>query len=811
MASIGILLTLYTITPIISSKSDASYKPEIFVKKHKTIQSFLDSKSSENGRYKSYLSPDQSRKLSNTDFSQLRKDVDEHLQDFNFDPKDFDKIKLPRSQSTQPKFVLNYEPLRSSNYLSRPSSTRYGRYPFNTPEHQDDGGDGGGDDDDGGDGDGGGGGGGGGASSGGNRGGGGDEDDGRFLENFEIYDDNYELQDGWKPVRNNYESDVSNKYFGIPKNIGYNANKLSTGPSNNYQKPYIPRPVYKKKQSQKFSENPQSRKLANNKRPYSVFEEESLVFKKKGNNRRLPKKSRKKEQLSSDDDDDFGPSSILDGDTEEEDDHSPLQSKPLPTKKRQVCRKISKSMTPNDIEDHDVIGRKMSCMVCKDFASGGSFEKCSYKSSPKTDEYFKDPDEISKPRHKSSRFKRRAYNRKRKPRESGEEVDDYYESANLGESGEDSDAVAEYNSSDPENYETAENESEEYAMPSMPTESATCHKVKRNGNVCNVCQDNLSNRQFEQCEYEIEPKKNAYEYSTRNVYGPRYKRQLENDRTYDDYFKKLFPELGLSRKSSIATKFSSKDGDFGLLDSGKIGFKKSRPSSLLGDKDLSIDFDSLEESPVNRMLGEFRNKDRSNCQKSIKDKMTCYKCKNDKGAESEECMYIADGKPSDRKQSYHETKKFNSSPESAETDNKPVLKNSTQQLASSSLAHVYAPLYSAKYEPTAQHSHVRPNRHRNYRLRMAPVDEDATESVEEEDDADQAEAQSVEDYDYPEDPSARQVSRHDLPEIDPFGPEGAYSEETVPVYDSSLGTWLPKYMVVKSSQEEMVDEELGLD
>jgi len=857
-AIIGFFLTLNTIVPVRSSKPDANYKLE---NTFESIRSSIDSKVAENGHFKSFLSPDQAKK-SNTDFFQLQEDVDEQMSglDFNFDQTAYDKFHLPQKRPVQPKFLLNYEPLRPSNYISAPS-TSYMDYPFSTPEHQDDGGDGG-DGDDGGDdgGSGGGGGGGNGGSGGGGGGGGsggggggsggggsgsggggggngggggggngglGDGDDGRFIEqqSFEQDYDHFEPQNGWRPIHNKIKgSDISENQFRIrplaKKVGGYGTNRVPVT-SNSYQKQYKQQLGYKKKQPQRFSDYPYTRGLVENKRPLRVYDDDDdddiKTSKFRGNGKRPSRLNGDKGRLSYNNIRNNKPVKILDEDIEEADEPRPLQSRRFPTKKRQVCQKMKKSMTPNDIEDHDIIGRKMSCMVCKDLASGGSYEKCSYKSDPISDEYFKEPKEVNK--FKINRFKRRVIqDRKRKQPESGEEVEDYeYDNVNAQESEEDPEYVqnadtADYESEDPENYETAENESEEYSLPPLPTKSSTCHKVMKKGNVCNVCQDNLTNRQYEQCEYEDDPKKNAYEYSTRNVYGkPRYKRQLDSDRTYDDYFKKLFPELGSNRKSSIATKFSSKDGDFGFLDNGQIGFKKTK-SLLLGDKDLSIDFNSGEESPVNKMLGEFRNKDRSNCKKSLKDKMTCYKCKDDKGAETEECMYITDSAPNDRKQSYHETKKFNNSPEvvksTADTD-KSNENHKQQQQASSSLTHVYAPLFGSSYEPTAQHSHIRPqHQNRNYRLHRKPVVEELAESTEEDD---QSEAQSVEEYDYADDPSSKQVSRHDLPDVDPFGPEGAYSEETLPVYDPTLRTWLPRYMVVKSSEEAMVDAELGFD
>lgn len=845
----------------------------------------LDWKTAENVHFPSYFRSAKTRQ-SNAGFPSFGHDdidVMPHGLDFHFDQAAYDKIKFPHElHVTEPKSLLSYEPLRSSKYNSVPSAHFKNYSPFGgTPEHQDDGGDSGdggdgGDDGGGSGGDGGGGGGGGGDGGGGGGGGGGgnrggfgdggkrgggnrgdddenrvdaddeDDDGGHFTEqeHFERDDDGFEPPDGFRSVQNKISDNPFGKNTGPQKFSGYGTKPIPSATSNGYRHPS--KQQHKQKQPQRFSDEPYSRRLMEGMDDYR----DTSPFKSRATSSSSSSSSsngRRPSRVNA-----HRPSSIPVTDAEENDPR-PLQSKRQPTtKKRQVCRKISKSMSPDDIEDHDDIGRKMSCMVCKDLDTGGSYEKCSYKSSPDiTEESFDEPDEAKpKPakaqnRSKvgaSNRFKRRIVDRKQKKPSSGEEVDDYdeYDDAKGGESQEyremrNRNAAADYES-DPDNTESAENESEEFTLPPLPTETSTCYKIVRKGNVCNVCQDNLSNREYEQCEYENDPNKNVYEYSTRDVYGgPRNKRQLDSDRTYDDYFKKLFPELNTKRKSTLSTKFSSKDGDFGFLDNGQIGFKKARSSSSLLDddgKDLSMGFDSGEESPVNKMLGEFRNKDRSNCQKSLKDKMTCYKCKNDAGAETEECIYVTDGGPNtQRKQSYQETKKFNTNPESELLEvQKPAVatvaavakssqRNSTtqQQQQPSMLAHVYAPVYGQRYDPAMAHSHARQYRNRNRNpnyesydgLVAAEGDDDQAETQSAE--VQNADGQSAEDDDYADDPNNQQVSRHDMPNVDPFTSEGAYSEETVPVFDPVLRTWLPRYMVIKSSEEAAVDAELGFE
>ncbi|XP_060881558.1 uncharacterized protein LOC132953026 [Metopolophium dirhodum] len=269
-ATIGILLTLNTIVPVKSSKPDANYKLE---KTFENIRSSIDSKVAENGHFKSFLSPDQRRK-SNTDFSQLQEDVDKQMSgvDFNFDQNAYDKFHLPQQRPVKPKFVLNYEPLRPSNYISAPS-TRYTDYPFSIPEHQDDGGDGG-DGDDGGD-------------DGGGGGGGGEQ------QSFEQDYDNFEPHNGWRPIHNKIKgSDILENQFRIRPSVkkvpGYGTNRVPVT-SNSYQKSYKQRPVYKKKQPQRFADDPYTRRLVENKRPLRVFDDDDddvQPLKTRGNSKR---------------------------------------------------------------------------------------------------------------------------------------------------------------------------------------------------------------------------------------------------------------------------------------------------------------------------------------------------------------------------------------------------------------------------------------------------------------------------------------------------------------------------------------------
>ncbi|XP_025200631.1 heavy metal-associated isoprenylated plant protein 33-like [Melanaphis sacchari] len=294
--TLGIFLTLNTIIPITLSKPDDNYRLE---KIFENIRSSIDSKAAENGHFKSFLSPDQGRKPS-IQFSELQEDVDEQMSglDFNFDQSAYDKFHLPQKQSVKPKFVLNYEPLRPSNYISAPSS-HYSDYPFIIPEHQDDGGDsGGGDGDDGGDDMGGGGGGGGGGGSNGGGGGGGGNGGGDGGGNGGLGDGN----DGRFTEHQSFEQDYDNFE---PHNVpGYGTNQLPAT-SNSYQKPFTHRSAYKKKQPYRFADDDYTQRLVENKRPLRVFDNDDddvQPLKLRGNSRRPLRLNEEKRRLYNQDD-----------------------------------------------------------------------------------------------------------------------------------------------------------------------------------------------------------------------------------------------------------------------------------------------------------------------------------------------------------------------------------------------------------------------------------------------------------------------------------------------------------------------------
>uniref|UniRef100_A0A8D9BCG0 Uncharacterized protein n=1 Tax=Cacopsylla melanoneura TaxID=428564 RepID=A0A8D9BCG0_9HEMI len=164
---------------------------------------------------------------------------------------------------------------------------------------------------------------------------------------------------------------------------------------------------------------------------------------------------------------------------------------------------------------------------------------------------------------------------------------------------------------------------------------------------------------------------------------------MNNDKTSFSNGRKGFSNSGLLNSRSLleGDGFESK-GSRSLLGDDGFNTKSSRGlldgdgfrsrGSLLDDKDFFRNnkmklgtrfegtksdahdlFNDRDSDNLNRMFGEFAAKDRSNCKKRYKDKMTCYACVDENNIRQEECIYIKNGEPETKQVAYHETNQYN--------------------------------------------------------------------------------------------------------------------------------------------------------
>lgn len=104
----------------------------------------------------------------------------------------------------------------------------------------------------------------------------------------------------------------------------------------------------------------------------------------------------------------------------------------------------------------------------------------------------------------------------------------------------------------------------------------------------------------------------------------------------DDYFAQVFPQSN----------------------NGKLQEIKERHDD---DIEFLPNYDSMKD--VDKVLAEFNKKDWSKCKKEIKDDLTCYHCKDDKGVRHEECVYVSGTVPTSSRIAYSQTMAYTSQPD----------------------------------------------------------------------------------------------------------------------------------------------------
>ncbi|KAJ9581149.1 hypothetical protein L9F63_023669 [Diploptera punctata] len=137
-------------------------------------------------------------------------------------------------------------------------------------------------------------------------------------------------------------------------------------------------------------------------------------------------------------------------------------------------------------------------------------------------------------------------------------------------------------------------------------------------------------------------------------------------KSYDEYFRHLFPELHEEGKGSA----SSDSESYEYPSSTNTNSDAKVPSFEYKTSLPEYFTDTEQKKDLEKVLGEFTQKDRSSCKKVVKDKMTCYKCVDKKGMQHEECMFVAASEPKSSHLAYHEVKEFRLVPKPGVGDGK---------------------------------------------------------------------------------------------------------------------------------------------
>ncbi|XP_023701443.1 uncharacterized protein LOC111861259 isoform X2 [Cryptotermes secundus] len=280
----------------------------------------------------------------------------------------------------------------------------------------------------------------------------------------------------------------------------------------------------------------------------------------------------------------------------------------------------------------------MTCMVCKDPKTGGSYEQCSYTAEPKKNNYFV--------AHETS-----------------------------------------FNSGNKQPYTEKHSE---YKYPHGSSSSDEPHsrqvrqepspRIKKEKLKKAIGKSNVNNKYDSPYEFSAstinrreakEEKKGGvgldpFLYGEPEPYDPKASEKEAEEteqqdsyfpggKSYDEYFRHLFPELHDGGKESASSDSESYD----YPSSANTKNEKTVTPGFEYKPSLPDYFtDNEQKKDLEKVLGEFTQKDRSACKKVVKDKMTCYKCVDSKGMQHEECMFVAASEPKSSHLAYHEVKEY---------------------------------------------------------------------------------------------------------------------------------------------------------
>lgn len=442
---------------------------------------------------------------------------------------------------------------------------------------------------------------------------------------------------------------------------------------------------------------------------------------------------------------------------------------------------------------------EMSCVVCTSAETGGNYEQCSYSSAPAQQKY--------------------AYVREQKF--DGPVPDKLNGDSQGGKSAENAQSSeAETRTEKPRyNYQSEFHRGREEPLPNYRGEEAKSSEKQENKQAAatqNKPKENRGSARYQiPSHFEYVSGSNGKKSGGRGL-DPRLYGSAEEEET----------EATENQKKQEKKK-EKKDDEYEFPSLSEYHFKyfpefMKEESETAESKIVS----EPAKKDVEEVLAEFTKKDRSNCEKAQKNGMTCYLCTDKNGLQHEECMYISESVPKQSHVAYHEKQQVQSKPA---TENKQPQKTQTVQATKPTVAAgepvpaaseqviqkiKFKAMGEEKPEASSKSSkktHA-PKKSKEQSTSESRNDEEegeASEKSEHEDkeEGEESKSKSSKSKGGEEDDKITDVPEPPTPEEFKVGEkEGAFSEETQPVYSKALGITLPKYMLTKSESEAIFDE-----
>lgn len=279
-----------------------------------------------------------------------------------------------------------------------------------------------------------------------------------------------------------------------------------------------------------------------------------------------------------------------------------------------------------------------------------------------------------------------------------------------------------------------------------------CKKIQKDSMTCTICKDPKTGNDFEQCSYSYQPNDKIFSYSKSSSFGNSQKSDKYRQKPYENEESPDSSSPEIARDSYSVEKDPEESYEASTTDEAKDDSVEEKK----GEVDVGYLDTTKKKAEIDEFMQNFRKKDRSKCRKTIRDKMTCYQCVDEKGVQKEECAFVTGREPDQL--AFREIKEFQIDPASHTRGLK------QQPSSTKTSARAADPL-----EPNASAS-------KNSYVKLERPDND-----------------------YPDE---TQHIAEETKEAEPYD----YTSETRSRYDKVLGLTLPAYMFATSEHEAAFDE-----
>lgn len=234
----------------------------------------------------------------------------------------------------------------------------------------------------------------------------------------------------------------------------------------------------------------------------------------------------------------------------------------------------------------------------------------------------------------------------------------------------------------------------EKQVAELQKKPGNCKHFEKDGMVCSNCEDPETGDHSESCAYSSEPndKKVAFLSKKSHNYKKPSPIEVEDPENTEDEEetqeeaavnpppKGPKPSKALSEADETdygAYKLAGTNDDVEDYDEPKFAQIVVQPEKKLANDFEIIPSTDFKSQNLNEAFSNFKTKDWSKCNKLMKGDMTCYYCKDAKGAVQEECMFVSASNPKNFKVEHNESTNWDDNKGSSLTTKKPFTKKPT--------------------------------------------------------------------------------------------------------------------------------------